>query len=157
MRQGIGETFTYNMIIIFIIIVFGILSATISYYKAYKVNARILASIEKFEGYNELARTEIDNTLKTIGYTPSDGSVCAASRGKGKLEPQDSNFFYCVYYFNNDTPNDEKNKDGEFLYYNYSVVSYIYVELPIVGAFKIPVHTKGERTYNFSDRGGNAA
>ena len=38
MREGIGSVFLYNIIILFVIIVFGLLSATISYYKAFKVN-----------------------------------------------------------------------------------------------------------------------
>ena len=46
--------------------------------------------------------------------------------------------------------NKETNKNKEPIYYNYSVVTYIYIQLPIVGAFKVPVYTKGERTYNFS-------
>ena len=43
------------------------------------------------------------------------------------------------------------NDDDEPIYYNYALTSYIYVDLPIVGAFKLPVYTKGERIYNFSD------
>lgn len=156
MREGIGETFTYNMIILFIIIVFGILSATISYYKAYKVNNRILDSIDKFEGYNNDAQKDIQNKLTTIGYTQGDANDCP-QRSKGELvhpDPEYNNHLYCVYYFENDRSSVDKrtNKEHEPIYYNYSVASYIYIELPIVGAFKIPVYTKGERIYNFSHR-----
>ena len=66
MREGIGSVFLYNMIILFIIIVFGLISATISYYKAFKVNERILSTIEKFEGHNDLAKAEIDDYLISI-------------------------------------------------------------------------------------------
>ena len=152
MQQGIGETFTYNMIILFIIIVFGILAATLSYYKAYKVNNRILDSIEKYEGYNEPARQDIANKLQTIGYT-KDSSKCPERKGM-TLETQDNNYLYCVYYHVDDTATNDnsKNGDNEPIYYNYSVASYIYIDLPIVGSFKIPVYTKGERTYNFTYR-----
>jgi len=160
MREGIGETFTYNIIILFIIIVFGILAATISYYKAFKVNNRILDSIEKFEGYNAAARADIANKLETIGYT-KDNSKCPERSGT-TLEKQDGTYLYCVYYYEDDRgttekKNNERNNDNEPIYYNYSVASYIYIELPIIGQFKIPVYTKGERTYNFSCKKCNAS
>lgn len=172
MREGIGETFTYNIIILFIIIVFAILAATISYYKAFKVNNRILDSIEKFEGYNDAARKDIEGKLKTIGYTVNTENAKCPERNGMALEKQDGTYLYCVYYHENDVGRadiDAKrtgnkavsgkkavNKDNEPVYYNYSVASYIYIDLPIAGQFKIPVYTKGERTYNFSCKRCNA-
>lgn len=163
MREGVGEIFTYNLIIIFIVIVFGLLAATLNYYKAFKVNARILDVIEKYEGYNELAKDEIARDLSSIGYTHNNGDVvCEQTRGDAVLvarnnnnSSQDTEYSYCVYYYADDRGGNDKDKengDGEPIYYNYSVVTYIYVDLPIVGSFKVPVHTKGERTYNFTDR-----
>lgn len=155
MRQGVGEAFTYNLIIIFIIIVFGLLSATLSYYKAFKVNSNILSSIEKYEGYNKSSEDDIARIMNILGYSRNNPK-CASSRGRGEtLVSSNPAFDYCVYYYNNDGGKDDKtkrNKDGEPIYYNYSVVSYIFIELPIIGNFKIPVYTKGERTYNFSDK-----
>ena len=155
MREGIGSIVLYNMIIIFILIVFALLSATLSYYKAFKVNSYILLSIDKFEGYNDPAIEEISNTLNTLGYTVNNGEdICKSTRGDANLvDNQDTKYYYCVYFYGNDTGDgeDRNNKDGKPLYYNYSVVSYIYVDLPIIGSFKVPVHTKGERIYNFSD------
>jgi len=155
MQQGIGETFTYNIIILFIIIVFGILAATMSYYKAFKVNNRILDSIEKFEGYNNAAREDIAKKLNTIGYTINTSNAKCPKRNGMTLEKQDGTYLYCVYYHEDDRGtkeknNNERNHDNEPIYYNYSVASYIYIDLPIAGQFKIPVYTKGERTYNFS-------
>lgn len=158
MKQGIGEVATLNIIIIFILIVFGLLAATINYYKAYKVNARILDIIEKYEGYNNLAVREIDRDLNALGYTKANPNwQCNATRGENStLENRASKSHdYCVYYFSDDRGSSDKgakNKQGEPIYYNYSVVTYIYIDLPIIGDFRIPVHTKGERTYNFSDR-----
>ena len=69
MRESIGSVFLYNIIILFVIIVFGLLSATISYYKAFKVNERLLYSLDKFEGYNQFSREEMETYLSSIGYT----------------------------------------------------------------------------------------
>lgn len=164
MRQSIGEISTLNIIIIFIVIVFGLLSATINYYKAYKLNSRILDTIEKYEGYNKFAKEAIENDLNTMGYTKISGNwSCSAKNGEFELvKPNNGNaeqgtsHYYCVYYQPDDRGVVDKkitNKDGNPIYYNYIVVTYIFVDLPIVGDFKIPVRTKGERIYSFSPSG----
>ena len=151
----------YSMIFLFIEIVIGLLSATISYYKGFKVNSRILLSIEKYAGYNKYSKGEIENYLSSIGYTVSSNGQ-ADCKDRGDLKPIKSNdvgagdtkYLYCVYYYSNENASNkasQKNGDGKATYYNYGVVSYIYIDLPIVGGFKVPVYSKGERIYNFSD------
>ena len=154
------------MIFVFIVIVIGLLSATISYYKGFKVNSRILLSIDKYAGYNKLSKDEIESYLSSIGYTNSnDQSIqeksCPFEKNRGTLitaqnVASSTSYLYCVYYHKDDRSKADKtnkivNNDNQPIYYNYSVTSYIYVNLPIVGSFKIPVYTKGERIYNFSD------
>ena len=151
MRQSLGEWFTYNIIIIFILIVFGLLSATLSYYKAFKMNSSILYTIDKYEGYNSLSEEEIERNLTTMGYTAGSGT-CPVRGGLKGINHTDKHF-YCVYYIEDDTAHGEKNGNTENkpLYYNYSVVTYIYIDLPLLDVFKVPVYTKGERIYNFTD------
>ena len=151
MRQSIGEWFTYNIIIIFILIVFGLLAATLSYYKAFKVNSMILYSIDKFEGYHDKTRNEIESYLGSIGYTAEGRHDCGNRGRMVNISDSSSKYNYCVYYISNDAVN-QSNKKGEPLYYNYAVVTYIYIDLPIVDKFKVPIYTKGERIYNFSDK-----
>lgn len=157
MREGIGSVFLYNIIILFVIIVFGLLSATISYYKAFKVNERLLYSLDKFEGYNRFSKEEMENYLTSIGYTynPDGQSECPKEKDGGVLiSTNNTHYLYCVYYHEDDRGSQEQdrlNGDDEPIYYNYALTSYIYADLPIVGAFKLPVYTKGERIYNFSD------
>ncbi len=149
MRQSLGEWFTYNIIIIFILIVFGLLSATLSYYKAYKMNSSILYTIDKYEGYNSLSKEEIERNLTTMGYTAGSGTC--PDRGKLSSINETDKHFYCVYYIEDDTAHGESNTENKPLYYNYSVVTYIYIDLPLLDVFKVPVYTKGERIYNFTD------
>ena len=164
MREGIGATVLYNMIIIFIFIVFTLLLSSLTYYKAFRVNNMILYSIDKFEGYNNKAIEDINRQLSAIGYAKNtDNSICPQRDNMNALKNEgNDNYYYCVYYYSNDTGGNDRgvrNDDNQPLYYNYSVVTYIYVDLPLINKFKIPVHTKGERIYNFSDEqaqeGGN--
>lgn len=108
-----------------------------------------------YSGYNSLSEEAINNYLSSIGYT-SDNSKCSVTEKKGGqlVNTQSRNYLYCVYFHDNETgvnEKDSKNDDGKYIYYSYGVTTYIYVNLPIVGNFKVPVYTKGARMYNFSD------
>lgn len=147
MKSAIAHTFLYQLIIIYVVIVFGIIMASVNYYKAFKVNNRVISSIEKFEGYNDLARADIDNTLSAIGYTKHSTSSCPTRNGIEPMSNGSLDYPICVYYY----PSDVSKKEKEGTYYNYSVVSYIYVDIPYLDKFRIPVHTKAERIYKFND------
>lgn len=144
MRQGIGSIALYNIIIIFIVITFGFLSATLSYVKAFKVNGRIASIIEKYEGYNELAIEEITRDLQTIGYHAGD-ITCPKTFGEEK-PPVDNDakvHQYCVYFF------PDKNKDG---YISYGIRTFVYIEIPLIGGkFKLPVYSETEPIFVFSE------
>lgn len=146
MKESIGSTFLYNIIFIFIIIVMGLLTATLNYYKGYKVNSRILDSVEKFSGYNTESINEINRIISGIGYTTE--VVNCSDRKNAVLVSENQS--YCLYYYSNDTRDNSLNSDNRAKYYSYGVTTFISVELPIVGKFRIPVFSKGERIYRFS-------
>lgn len=140
MKESLGSTFLYNIIIIFIVVVFAILAATLTYYKAFKINTSIINSIEKYEGYNELAVSEINNTLTTIGYMNKGAHKCPTTKNGGTLEPEDQRYRYCVYYFDEDDN-----------HYSYGVITYITIDIPIVNMFlQIPIYTKSNLIYRFN-------
>lgn len=162
MRESIGSTFLYNIIFIFIIIVMGILTATLNYYKAYKVNNYILNIIRDNSGYNANAVTRINDILSSYGY--SEGGNNAQNRcprrGNGRVPTMitaqkvkaNTNYFYCVYYYPDETKknSNDVNADNRPLYYAYGVTTFISIDLPIAGQFRIPVFTKGNRIYRFN-------
>ena len=140
MKESIGSTFIINMVIVFIAIVFAILAAILTYYKAFKVNTRIINSIEKYEGYNSLALHEIDNTLTSIGYTLRTDQTCPSTKDGGVLQTEDKKFRYCVYYF-------EENDR----YYSYGVITYVTLDIPIVNMLlHVPIYTKSNRIFRFN-------
>ena len=143
MKESLGSTFLYNIIIVFIAIIFAILAATLTYYKAYKVNTRIINSIERYEGYNKLSIREIDNTLKTVGYTSKDDYKCPSKKNGADLAtPESKQFRYCVYYY-------PKDKDDR--HYSYAVMTYVTLDIPVVSMFlQIPIYTKSNRIYRFN-------
>ncbi|HHW69458.1 MAG TPA: hypothetical protein GX747_03890 [Tenericutes bacterium] len=140
MRESIGGAFTLNFIAIFIILVFALLAGTLSYTKAFRVNSKIANAIEKYEGYNLLAKEEIDSVLTNYGYLSGKGKSCSTKKSGGTLVTlPDQNYEYCIYY------NDEGGR-----YYSYGVVTYMIIELPVIsGAIKIPIFSKTNRIYRF--------
>lgn len=149
MSGPIGHTFIYNLIIIFIVIVFGFLAGTMSYYKAFKINNRIVSAIEKFEGYNSNdskggSIQEIKRVLGTFGYSTEPPKCSESYKGMSFVEDSDnSGFKYCIYIDNVDPENGS--------YYTYGVLTFMNIDLPIVKRINIPVFTKTNRIYKFSD------
>lgn len=149
MREGIGSVFLYNIIIVFIVITFGFLSASLSYMKAFKVNGKIANSLEKYEGYNELSDKEIAETLSTIGYRIVGEMECPSIKKFGvELTPvpegiNNTNKMheYCLYEY--------KIKEG---YFTYRIATYIHLDIPIIGGmFKLPVYSETEPIFKFGD------
>ena len=149
MRESIGSVFLYNIIIVFIVITFGFLSASLSYMKAFKVNGKIANSLEKYEGYNMLSDQEIAQTLNTIGYRTTIPKCNARVHNKITYQPVAAgsykNHEYCLYEYIN-------GNDFEGGYFNYGIVTYIHLDIPLLGGiFKIPVYSETESIFKFSD------
>ncbi|MCI8445121.1 MAG: hypothetical protein HFG15_01655 [Bacilli bacterium] len=140
MKQSIGSVFLYNIIIVFIILIFAFLSATISYSKAFRVNSKIMNYIERYEGYNTEAIREINRDLNTIGYRRGNSNKCASSKNGGTLVTNgDNQYKYCVYRFEIDSR-----------HYSYGVLTYMDMDIPIISQnLEIPVYSKTDKIYKF--------
>lgn len=153
MQKGVGSVALYNIIIIFLVITFMFLSATLSYVKAFKTNGKIAYALEKYEGYNYLSDKEIFNALKGIGYeiAPAGSFNCPSrlhwsSGARGfRTYPAvaggtSKNHRYCLYEY--------EKYNG---YFTYGIVTYVYMEIPVIGAkLRLPVYTESEAIFNFS-------
>lgn len=140
MKEAIGSIPLYNFIIIFIVITFGFLSATLMYYKAFKLNSKIAYSLEKYEGYNSLSIDEINNNLSTLGYRVGKTANCPTKKGNLK-DSTKINYPICIYEITRE----------DSAYFNYGIITYIYMDIPLIGGtFKIPVYTESEKIFKFS-------
>lgn len=151
MKESIGYTVTLNLIIIFIVVVFAFLSATLIYFKSNKVGNVIANSIEKYEGYNSYSINEIGMQMSSLGYSSSSienscnkkqtinggaGVTCNLvnnENAKGKNG-------YCVYFC----------QEGD--YYYYRIRTNMMFNLPIINnLLNIPVYSNTNRLYDFSN------
>ena len=145
MSGAVGHTFLYNLIIIFILIVFGFLAGVMSYYKAFKVNSIIVSSIEKYEGYNTASIEDINKHLQSMGYSSEDGWC----NGKYKDMYSYGTIYsrnYCIYT----TPQLRVGETNKNPYYVYGVVTYMTIDFPLIDQIRIPVFSKTRRIYNFN-------
>lgn len=146
MKEGIGSAFLLNLIMIFIVLVFAILAITMSYTKAFKVNSMIIDSLEKFEGYNELSKSDISRILTSIGYQAESEfkSLRECPDKTGEVQDNGTSLPYrlCVYHI----PVDGYN-------YRYGVLSYAYIDLPIIGKLvRFPVYSETRDIFDFEAR-----
>lgn len=159
MRESIGTSFLLNFIIVFIVFIFAFLAATLSYYKAYRINNAILNSIEKFEGYNDYSIKEIKDKLKSFGYS-ADKIKCPTTRFennmsdvKGKLM-NDSKDGYCIYAYWNENPEPAVGGGNATtdIYYSFGISTYMTLEIPVIGnVLKLPVYSKTYNIYYFTN------
>lgn len=142
MSGPVGHTFLYNLIIFFIIVIFAFISGTLSYYKAFKVNNKIIYAIEKYEGYNKLSKEEIDRILGNLGYSLEDANCKENYKKMYLINSVGENYDYCVYI--------ENERPAKNTYFYYGVLTYMKLDLPIINVLNIPVFTRTNKIYKFT-------
>lgn len=148
MREAFGTTWSFQLIIIFILIFACFLSLVISYSRAYTLKNEMLTMIEKYEGiskdegtYEGSARIInnylIQNSYRTMGkcYVNGENWVGALDLENISFEKATSgkNYYYCYK---------EEKGPNNTIYYN--VRLFYKFNLPVVGditTFKIEGQT----------------
>ncbi len=152
MRASVGGVSLLNIFIVFFLLITFLLTGTVMYYKGYKVNSKIIESIERYEGYNQNSAQDIDRVLSSLGYRQSSNNNCI----------DDSRCYNPNYDFkltcSLDTKADANNSETiNGRYIKYTVTTYIFIDLPLgVGTIKLPVTTRTNPIYQFKGHFDNA-
>lgn len=166
MRESIGSISLLNYILFFIFLIFAFLMGTFSYYKAYKVNNAIVASIEKFEGFNQYSYDEITEKLDTLAYervkfncpetkeanNGVTGTLMDSSfnphAGTGNIDTDSlGTHGYCIYRYDKDIAASSSDTDQ---YDTYEVVTIITFKFPVIQSLlKLRVSSRTGRIYFF--------
>ncbi len=138
MKESIGNSAVFTIIIIFVGIISTILIGSLSYTKAYKIRTRMINIIEKYKGYdndNAKLKQEIDEYLKSAGYsvikpTTNKKNVCPKypdNNGVKAINTID-NYEYCIYRLN--------TVKGPY----YHVTVFISFDIPVISSYlKFPI------------------
>ena len=158
MNESIGSALLFKLAITFVIILSALFLSSFAYSKAYKVKNRIIEEIEKngessgrqfttedeaLNAYNRDVADEIEQWLangdegKGIGYRKSSGKAnCNYDKNGAELiKGVQGKYEYCVYRIST-CDNVTHGRCGVY----YHVITYMYVEFPIVESFPIAVH-----------------
>ena len=132
MKESYGGMFLITLVTIFVVLFMSILLLGINYTRAFKVKNEVINILERKQGFNPEAKTEIDNYTDQMHYGGEEDLL------KGKCTGTKSNAVdnICI-----EKKGITMGEDGEDAYAYYKVTTYIYIEIPLVikGKFLVPV------------------
>ena len=138
MKESISYTYLLNMMLVFIVISFCVIACVFSYSKAFRVNSKIIHALEEAEGYNNVAKPEIDRIITSLGYQRPNINC----KNKDNAELKEGTVGYCLYEF-------EEDINGETYIY-YGVQTYMAFDFPLLNwILRIPVYNTTEKIYKF--------
>lgn len=149
MKEVIGSTWVFSLVVAFMFLFSGFLALSISYSKIFKLKNEVLVILEKYEGLTPDSHQIINNLLSSSGYkTKGDCSGWRYGQDNLQSSPRNINkvqksktYFYCL------TP-EVANKSG---YIHYEVSLFYRFNLPVLGEFtnfKITGRTKEIYSYD---------
>ena len=142
MREAIGGTWLFGLVITFIVFFASFLAVSINYSKAFSVKNDIVDLISKYEGNNCNSRKKISQHLKNIGYLVT--GTCDSDYTGYNLNGDKVNTGKAYYCIKSDSTGESTTFDKSF----YSVEIFFKIDLPMVGDL-INFKIKGETEYIF--------
>ena len=164
MKESTGAVSAIYVVIFFVIIMFGFIISTLSYYKSYKINNSLTAAIEDYGGFNSKSKDEIEKRLTSYGYTKgnvkcndADGSLVGINDSGEVIFPatNDSKGYkgYCVYIVDG-TPEPEEGKTKtDYEYYSYKVTTSMTLDFGLFN-FNLPIKMSSLTSTMYSCYGG---
>ena len=139
MREAIGGTWLFGLVITFIVFFASFLAVSINYSKAFNVKNNIVDLISKYEGNNCNSRKKIGEYLSDVGYLVigSCPSGYYAYDLHGNYLSGKNRGYYCV--------KSEETNDTVIEKRYYRVITFFKLDLPMVGdltTFKIKGETE---------------
>lgn len=139
MREAIGGTWIFSIVIVFIVLFTSFLAISVNYSKAFKVKNGIVNIIEKREGISDATVDEISDYLNNVGYLVYSGCpdyvASQSNESAHGFEASNTNsrkFKYCIARTEDTSGNIKKTY--------YKVTVFFRVDLPIMGEiFTFPV------------------
>ena len=156
MKKAIGGAYVYNMVIVFLLVAFGFLMASVSYSKAYRVSKGVIKIIENYSGYagaGSKVEKAINQYLKSMGYNTTSINKKDCPRRENSagslVEASWTTSGVCIYEMNTTTYKDSKGAT-KVQYVTYGVISYMRIDLPLIELIKVPIYGETEKIYVFN-------
>lgn len=146
MKEAIGGTWLFGIVITFIVFFTGYISMSTNYAKTFKVKDEILLTIEHFKGVNNDSIKRINSYLKSVGYFSSGNCYGYGDSGKestgvyskylgfstgGTSVVNTKNASYCISMSSFKSGDNNAGHPGSAVY---RVVVFFSLDWPIVGS-----------------------
>lgn len=141
MREAIGSTWIYSLVVVFILLFVGFLVLALSYSKSFKTKNELINIIERHEGVNtksvEVINRYLDyNGYSTKGYCPNDKNKWLASNNlnSSSLVSAKSNekYYYCVRREYSTSPKSDGSSKTNNKKVYYDVMVFFKFNLPVI-------------------------
>ncbi|MDD4187629.1 MAG: hypothetical protein PHX04_02560 [Bacilli bacterium] len=133
MREAIGGTWIFGIVVTFIVLFSSYLAISVNYSKAFHVKNEVVNIIEKYEGYNEASKEAIEKHMNSYGYSVRGSCSSGFNRGQGQ-DGSNGKYKYCIKC---STTKDSSNKLNKTYY---TVTVFFRLDLPVIGdIFTFPV------------------
>ncbi|MBQ7141323.1 MAG: hypothetical protein IJO32_07475 [Bacilli bacterium] len=146
MREAVGSTFLFKLMIFFIFFFASFLAIAINYSQAFRIKNQIISILEQYEGYTKEAYDKIFETIGNSGYYR--GHTCTSDEG---IAPGSENGTLATV---NGVCIKGTSSGPEGKYRIYKVSTYVSFEFPVLGnVFTIPVRGETKVITNPPDAG----
>ena len=129
MREAIGSTFLFKIMIVFIFFFTAFLAIAINYAQAFKAKNQVINALEQSEGYNDTSKERIAEVASSSGYFRNVNCEVDYERATDRNGMPLNGI--CI-----------KRTDASPGAY-YSVITYIHFDFPIIGNL-ISIPVRGE-------------
>ena len=143
MREAIGGTWIFTIVIVFIVLFSSYLAISVNYSKAFKVKDSIISIIEHNEGLSSNAQEEIANYLSGIGYFVY--GTCNSNKKGYEKSNTARKYKYCI-------SKKEVGDSASLRKTYYKVRVFFRLDLPVIGdIFTFPVSGETKAVYFAED------
>ncbi len=164
MHESLGYSVIFNIVIVFVVIIFVFIGSVLVYFKSNKVSNVIADSIEKYSGYNKLSIEEINKNMSNLGYNKmkikcenlSEDDKCKVEEGNAQLL-NDGSDGYCVYFCQTAKVVEKQNESGNIVktkvyYYYYKIKTNMMFKIPIINdILPLPIWSTTNVMYDFDE------
>ena len=144
MREAIGGTWLFNIVIFFVLLFTGYMCLSINYSKAFNVKDKIINEIERSGGIKNISNSDgkdptinaITAYLQEVGYRTTgncaDYDYGCDRNGKCTSNPSGSGYAYCLKEVKASDTYSHATR-GEFIFVSYYKIKVFYqLDLPIL-------------------------
>lgn len=127
MRDAIGQVFTLQIILAFVLLINGYMAYSVNYARAFQVKNHIVDIIEEYEGYeNNAAQDKINAYIEQVNYNvPNRMMTDFIGKNGGECPGWNG---WCVVTHDVTMAGGDSDINGNY----YTVVSFVSIDIPVI-------------------------